>query len=343
MKISVVIPLYNVEPWIEKCLLSVLGQSHPEMECIVVDDCCTDNSGRIVERIREEHPDGDKVVIIHHSRNRGVSVSRNSGTDICRGDYIFYLDGDDELEPGALETLANAAEETDYPDWVQGNYSRIDETSGKIKKVSYYYPDQYFYPGHESVVRHFARLNFSNATNKLIRRDFILRYGLAFRDRLIYEDTLWCMQAYQHVETITTVPMTTYRHNLRPGSVTYSTVTTRKVESLLLIVRKLCQMPRDVNVEKMAVRTALYGIRNLYMGAFPVRFRRRWFRRLWETGVTRIKTDTSEIRGIDRSLMPALRINRRLARLYSAFVLFFYRMSHRSDKPERAMFRREKR
>ncbi|WP_417153947.1 glycosyltransferase family 2 protein [Rikenella microfusus] len=329
MKISIVIPVYNVAPWIGACLRSVFagGRDSAEnsLECIVVDDCGTDDSMTTVEALAPEAKQcGISFHIVSHIRNRGQAAARNTGTAVATGDYIFYLDGDDALEPRALASMASVAECADFPDWVQGNYRRVT-ASGAVKEDTVYFnPAEPVYGSREAVVRNFGRLNFSNATNKLIRLDFIRENGLEFRDGLIYEDALWCMQAYEVVERIATLGQVTYRHNLREGSTMRSAMTRTKMDSLLYIVQYLAGAPRDVNVERQAITNAVYGMKHLYLSPLGRAYRKRWMAALWETGVQHMETAGAGLQPLSRLVAGAFRFRPLGARLYLSLLLWCY-------------------
>lgn len=92
-KISIIIPVYNVAEYITECLQSVIRQTYQgEIECIIVEDCGTDNSIAVAERLIAEYRGSIEFRILHHERNRGLSAARNTGTDAATGDYIYYLD-----------------------------------------------------------------------------------------------------------------------------------------------------------------------------------------------------------------------------------------------------------
>ena len=86
--VSIGVPVYNVELYIEKCLLSILNQTYKELEIIVVDDCGTDKSMQIVNDIRLSHPNGDKIRIIKHPSNKGIGEARNTIIKACKGKYV---------------------------------------------------------------------------------------------------------------------------------------------------------------------------------------------------------------------------------------------------------------
>jgi len=103
--ISVIIPVYNVEPYLTICLDSVLNQTHINLEVLVVDDGSTDNSGVICDEISKKD---DRVHVLHKAKG-GVSSARNAGLDAARGDWIAFVDADDRIEPDMYEKLLKAA------------------------------------------------------------------------------------------------------------------------------------------------------------------------------------------------------------------------------------------
>ena len=125
MKISIVVPVYNVEAYIEDCLKSVAAQTYKgEIECIIINDCTPDNSCAVIEHFVKEYNGPIEFKLLHHTVNRGLSAARNTGIDVATGDYIYFLDSDDEITPDCLEHLAAPLAENAY-DFVIGNYTTI--------------------------------------------------------------------------------------------------------------------------------------------------------------------------------------------------------------------------
>lgn len=98
--VSIIVPVYNVEPFLARCVDSILAQTYHNFELILIDDGSQDRSGQICE----EYAEHDKRVRVLHQKNSGQSVARNRGLDICKGDYIYFCDSDDWIEPELLET-----------------------------------------------------------------------------------------------------------------------------------------------------------------------------------------------------------------------------------------------
>lgn len=121
--ISIIVPIYNVEDYLEDCLDSILNSSYKDYELILIDDGSTDGSGLICDNYQER----DSRITVIHTDNNGISAARNTGLDRAKGDYISFIDGDDIIHPRMLETLKDALESGDY-DFSMINYLAIEKT-----------------------------------------------------------------------------------------------------------------------------------------------------------------------------------------------------------------------
>ncbi|MEN8078825.1 glycosyltransferase [Clostridioides difficile] len=106
--VSIIVPAYNVDKYIQKCIISILHQTYTNIEIIVVDDGSTDKTGEIIDNISKN----DKRINILHKKNEGVSVARNSGIEISKGEYLVFVDGDDYIAPDYVEYMVNLIENT---------------------------------------------------------------------------------------------------------------------------------------------------------------------------------------------------------------------------------------
>ena len=109
MKVSIIIPVYNVSKYIERCLKSALDQTWKDLEIILVDDCTPDDSMDIARSVLETSSRSNMVTILKHEKNRGLSAARNTGIRQAKGDYLYFLDSDDYLPVNSIELLADAA------------------------------------------------------------------------------------------------------------------------------------------------------------------------------------------------------------------------------------------
>ena len=131
-QVSVIIPVYNVGKYLEKCLTSVVGQTFADLEIIIVNDGSTDDSPQIIARFARQ----DSRIVVIDKSNEGLAYARKSGVEAARGTYIYHLDGDDYLEPDAIELIYAQARETDadmtiapfvidYPETGQSQHSLV--------------------------------------------------------------------------------------------------------------------------------------------------------------------------------------------------------------------------
>ena len=122
--LTVIIPVYNADKYVEECVKSVLNQNFENYEIILVNDCSTDASGEICNSLSMECK---KIKVIHHKKNYGVSISRNNGINAANGEYIIFLDSDDYLMDGCLVGIENVIKETTEVDVIVGRHNMSDD------------------------------------------------------------------------------------------------------------------------------------------------------------------------------------------------------------------------
>lgn len=127
--ISIIVPIYNVEEYIEQCIQSLIGQTYKNIQIILVDDGSTDNSGKICDRYKND----DNRIIVLHQENKGLVRARKNGLSVATGDYIGFVDGDDYVEYDMYEKMLNYIL-TDNVDVVHMGYI-VDKWGKKIKNI----------------------------------------------------------------------------------------------------------------------------------------------------------------------------------------------------------------
>lgn len=123
MTFSIIVPCYNLAPWIRACIDSVLAQSYVDWECVVVDDESKDESGKILD----EYASRDARIRVIHQKNKGEGGSRNTGIAAARGEWIFFLDGDDVMAPDALEKLAGLINAYPHEKLIRFGYENFED------------------------------------------------------------------------------------------------------------------------------------------------------------------------------------------------------------------------
>lgn len=217
MKVSVIIPVYNVEPFVERCIRSLLEQTLQEIELIVVDDCSPDNSVAIIQRIVEEYPHR-LVKFVVHETNKGLPAARNTGLQIATGEYIFHCDSDDFVEPDMLKTLYDAAREKDA-DIVWCDWFLSFEKNERYMKQPQYASSMEALKGMLSGVMKY------NVWNKLIRRKLYTDYAISFPAGYGMGEDMTVIKLFAYAQTVTYIPKAFYHYvklNTTAFSNTYS-------------------------------------------------------------------------------------------------------------------------
>lgn len=242
MKVSIIIPTYNVERYIRECLESVAAQTwEGELECIVVNDCGTDDSIRVAEEFFNGYSGRIAFSIVHREKNGGLSAARNSGTEAATGDWLYYLDSDDAITPDCIAQLVAVAEQHPEAEIVQGGCVDMD---GRRNFDATTAPLPDLLTDHATLYREMTMGNVPvSSWNKLIRRSFIVEHGIAFREGVIHEDVDYAYKLARHVGCLALCRANTYRYrNQREGSILNTTNSDRSTSSRLVIYGEVLGM-----------------------------------------------------------------------------------------------------
>jgi len=162
-KISIIIPIYNAERYIHRCIDSILAQTFTDFECILVDDCTPDNSGKICDEYAKKD---ERVKVIHSGKNKGSSLSRKIGLDNSSGKYILYVDADDYIETFMVEMMYKKAATQNYDIVYCDFYKYSKENPLELKKVPFLLTDSFV----SNCKRCILDLGFGYLWNKLVKR-----------------------------------------------------------------------------------------------------------------------------------------------------------------------------
>lgn len=247
--ISIIIPVYNVEPYIAECLQSVMRQTYQgAMECIVVDDCGTDKSIEVAEKLIAEYNGSIEFKVLHHKQNRGVAASRNTGTVAATGDYFYYLDPDDYIMDDCLEVLAEPLKEKDY-DMVLADC----ELTENPHHIGFMWKETGPIQGNENIFKEFYvdRTLFVVVWNKLFKASLYKNFDLEFLEGQIHEDDLWTYKTALCLESMYVQNIKTYIYRIRPGGITadYHSRTKLRLTSWMATLDFILSHPAKVRKE----------------------------------------------------------------------------------------------
>ena len=218
MKLSVVIPVYNVSQYIENCLRSIFVQTYKEpLEIIIVDDCGSDNSIHLAhELVEQKAPSNQKYKFLQHEKNRGLSAARNTCLQVAEGDYVYFLDSDDLITDDCFEVLLNLSEKYKSAEMIVGQFDEFHEGGD-------YYPSEWkqmdgVYEG--DIIGTYLSLRIpATAWNKMIDRKCLLNNNLFFEEGLLHEDYLWSFQVACLLKKVVVADRVTYHYLQRSGSI----------------------------------------------------------------------------------------------------------------------------
>ncbi|MBR1401610.1 MAG: glycosyltransferase family 2 protein [Prevotella sp.] len=238
-KISIIIPVYNVEPYVEACLQSVANQTMTDgVECIIVDDCGNDNSMKVVEQFIKNYDGSIHFHVINHENNKGLSAARNTAIKAAQGEYIYFLDSDDTITEKCMETMYSYVLRYGKVDLVQGFLCERNNTL--LSKTSYKMP---LHTTEQRIIKKFL-LTYAGdiipAQARLIKLDFLLNHNLFFREGIIHEDNYWCFFLAKYTTSMCFCNERNYYHRYNPSSITGNLNRKKEAIAFRTIVKELC-------------------------------------------------------------------------------------------------------
>ena len=219
-KISVIIPVYGVEKYIDKCLNSLFKQSLKEIEIIVVNDGTKDNSQEIIDKYVKKYPDKVKSFI---KENGGQGSARNYGLEKANGEYIGYVDGDDFIEKDMYKKLYNKAKELNYDIVVCGNYNVSEDY--KTRNIDVFINN--YNTDLENIL--FGKMA---VWNKIYKKDILINNKLEFKQKVWYEDLAFTLKAIINSNSYAFVDEPLYDYLIREGSTMNNSNVKRNLEIL---------------------------------------------------------------------------------------------------------------
>ncbi|MBQ6570553.1 MAG: glycosyltransferase [Clostridia bacterium] len=244
--ISVVVPVYNVEKYLEQCVDSILAQTYKNFEIILTDDGSTDSSGRMCDEFAKK----DSRIKSVHRKNGGLSAARNTGLSNSSGEYVYFLDSDDYIVPEALTLLIDKAEKEGAEIVFFDAVSFDEETGEKCRKQNYIRRTGYgMASGKEMLALQQKRSDFhSSVPLMFFRRDFLLENRLEFIEGILYEDMVFTFQALSLAKCVTQLEKVLYMRRYREGSIVKSKKNAKNFLSSLSVYEHIVKFAKENNL-----------------------------------------------------------------------------------------------
>lgn len=228
--VSIIIPIYNVEEYIEETLQSALNQTYENIEYVLVDDCGTDESMEKVYKLLDSDTYKNKVIkVIKHEVNKGVSAARNTGVINSSSEYVYFMDSDDIIVPNCIELHVNAINAS-CVDYTIGGIETIGSKTIHVHKLVAQKTDG-------PVLANFFKRDWDpGPCNKLIRKSFILDNSIEFVEGIRFEDILWSYYMAKNAKAVELLEPQTYKYIVHQNSFVTSKNSKAKIEDFITVI-----------------------------------------------------------------------------------------------------------
>jgi len=235
--VSIIIPVYNSEPYLEECIDSIINQTYRSIEIILINDGSTDRS----HEIAKSYPIKDDRIIVLSQPNRGVSAARNAGLNVAKGEYVLFVDSDDTIREDSVEVLCR--------------HAMVSNTEVVLGNMCFCYPDgkQEFFFKRSTELSKYPLLSGEQCFSQLVKinafppssclfftkRSFILKRQLFFEEGIVHEDELWCIKALVCAPKVSVMDFFFYSYRVRQGSIMRSDNKKYRIYSFFRVIKSL--------------------------------------------------------------------------------------------------------
>ena len=235
IRLSIIVPFYNVEQYLEECIRSLYTQDIPqdEYEVICVDDCSPDDCSMIVKRLQQEYT---TLRLITHSHNRKLGGARNSGLKAANGMFVWFVDSDDNIYPNVLKKMLNEAEK-DNVDLLQFDFSRGGKQSSIISQSNKITNGETYL--FQNTGSHWCE-KIGGVWRQLFRREFLECNNMRYVENVMYEDTDYLLHAFLVANKVRYLSILAYNYRINPESITASPISPLKLAWRVNSIARCC-------------------------------------------------------------------------------------------------------
>lgn len=242
IKLSIIVPFYNVEKYIEQCIRSFFNQDIPlkEYEVICVNDCSPDNSVDIVKRLQKEY---QNLILIEHLENRKLGGARNTGLQYAKGEYIWFVDSDDMIKPNSLGLILKYVTSNNLDflhfGWDEFNDANLIEYD-KIPSTDILTGTELFF-----YERFLWWKNHITAWCKVYKKSFLIENDIQFAEHIMYEDNDYALKVYSSAKRCMHISENLYLYRVNNDSITRINYNSQHILYWLLLNKRLIELNND--------------------------------------------------------------------------------------------------
>lgn len=257
LKVSIIIPVYNVEKYLEKCLSSIYSLNLEDKEVILINDGSTDSSIDILKKFKNKYPDKTKIIT---QKNQGLSEARNVGIKNSNGEYILFIDSDDFIDPIETEEFLKFGLEKKV-DVLIGNYKEYYDGKNIIDRKFYKMSKDIEKEGIFYIENGFKNKCFTvSVWDKFYNRNFLLKNNLFFEKGLLHEDALFIPIVFFYAKKVRCYNKKFYFYRKNNSSSIMNTLSKKNYEHLLYIVNRLIDFKNERKLENKYCNRLILGI-----------------------------------------------------------------------------------
>ena len=267
-KISIIIPVYNVEKYLRECLDSCVNQTLADIEIICVDDCSTDNSYKILEEYQQKD---SRIKIFRQKENKKQGTARNKGLEVATGEYIWFVDSDDYIDTKACQILYDAIKEFDVDLLCFSALQFVDTNESRKFICKYYHQgipiNKIYHPKINWKEIHFSNLNvtpWAYLTRRTVLQNF------KFREKVLHEDIDFTTILLASVDSFCFIPYTAYFYRINQNSTVQTLLSQKRLEDLINVLESLDKFVAKNKISKQhfvfrQLIGEIYGITEIYL------------------------------------------------------------------------------
>lgn len=257
VQLSIVVPVYNVEKWLDECLASIYAIQLGAFEVIIINDGSTDNSATIIQRYAELYPAKSTVI---NQENQGLSFARNAGINAARGDYIAFIDSDDVIDPDRFVQLFKFTRANKLDVGCANGIRFLDgkHDTGPISNAGEHFNSGITYTGGRYLNKALAEGVVSTITvwDKLYKREFLNQHDIRFIDKIKHEDVPFTVKVFLYASTVKYLDVHFYRYRIRSGSIMH-TLNESSALSRLFVTNNLLELTARLSVNALPLNDYL--------------------------------------------------------------------------------------